>query len=289
MLLGLKKEIPKHLEKETIGRKSRTIKRPVRIAGKGLFTGCAAILEMQPAEDGIVFELPGGLLTADAHHVLSTPRCTILGSGKTQVQTVEHLLAALKAYQIDHVRIKLDGLEVPILDGSALPFVALIEEAGVQELDQERSIFRLSSPVFWSQGEAHLVALPAEEWKISYTLHYPQSSLIGSQFYSFIVEPQRFKEEIAPARTFCLYEEIAPLIENGWLKGGSLESALIIQGERVLNPGGLRLPQEMVRHKILDLIGDFSLMGVDLKAHILAIRSGHAANVAFAKKLLEIV
>lgn len=273
-------------------RKARTLKNSTSFTGKGLYTGVEVTLTLEPSEEGIVFErtdLPGSpRFTADVDNVLSTPRCTILGVNEVKVQTVEHLLAALKAYQIDHVCIKINGPEVPILDGSALPLVRLIEESGVMELQKEVPILSLPSPVFWSQGEVHLIALPAEEWRLSYTLHYPQSAFIGCQFYSFPVSLEGFKNEIAIARTFCLYEEIVTLIENGSLKGGNLDSALIIQGHRVLNPEGLRMPNEMVRHKILDLIGDLSLLGCDLLAHIIAIRSGHAANCALTKQLKEL-
>lgn len=273
-------------------RKARTLKNSATITGKGLYSGIEATLTLEPSNEGIVFErvdLPGApQFSAHINNVLSTPRCTILGNAEVKVQTVEHLLAALKMYQIDHVLIKLNGPEVPILDGSALPLLSLLEEAGLEELEKEVPIFHLPSPLFWSQGEAHLIALPSKELRLSYTLHYPQSTLIGCQFYSFPVDLEGFKNEIAMARTFCLYEEIAILVENGLLKGGSLESALIVQGERVLNPDGLRMPNEMVRHKILDLIGDLSLLGCDLRAHIVAIRSGHAANCALTRQLWEL-
>ncbi len=274
-------------------RKARTLKSSTSTVGKGLFSGAETTLTLEPADSGIVFErtdLPGSpQITAHVSNVLSTPRCTILGDSNIKVQTVEHLLSALKAYQIDHIRIKLNGPEVPIFDGSALPFVSLIEGAGVVELDKEAPVLSLSAPVFWSQGEVHLVAIPAEEWRLTYTLYYPQSPLIGCQFYSFSVSTESFKKDIAAARTFCIYEEIAPLIENGSLKGGSLDSALIIRDERILNPEGLRFSNEMVCHKIVDLMGDLSLLGYDLRAHIFAVRSGHAANVAFAKQLMEVV
>jgi UDP-3-O-[3-hydroxymyristoyl] N-acetylglucosamine deacetylase len=209
----------------------------------------------------------------------------VLSRAGASVHTVEHLLAALCAAGVDQLTIELSGPEVPIVDGSAAPFVSLIEEGGVEEMNEERPVWVVDRPCFWSQGDVHLIALPAAEYRISYTLHYPHSSFLGSQYYSFAVTPEAFKREIAPCRTFCLYEEIAPMIEKGLLRGGGLENALIIKDEGVLNPEGVRFEDEMVRHKILDLIGDLSLVGAPLLAHIVAIRSGHTSNNAFAKEL----
>jgi UDP-3-O-[3-hydroxymyristoyl] N-acetylglucosamine deacetylase len=227
------------------------------------------------------------ILVATLGTVQGTPRCTLLGDQQASVQTVEHLLAALKAYGIDNALIEISGPEVPILDGSSLPFVEMVERAGIVELASTRFIYGIQSPVFWSQGPIHLIALPASEYRISYTLHYPHCSLIGSQFYSCVVEQELFKKEIAPCRTFSIYEEIAPMIEKGLVKGGSLENAVLIKENTVANPGGLRFSDEMVRHKVLDLIGDLSLVPVPFVAHVIAIRSGHASNNAFAKELFN--
>lgn len=273
--------------------KQRTLGRPVSFSGEGLFTGqrIHLVLYPAPAGHGIVFkrlDCPGSTpLRATLDAVKATPRCTILGNEKIQVQTVEHLLSALRALHVDNALITLTGPEVPIADGSALPFVEMIKEAGLEDLEQERKIKTLLAPLFFSQDDIHLIALPAQEFRISYTLHYPHSPLIRSQFYSLVVEEDSFEKEIAPCRTFCLYEEIAPLVEKGIVKGGGLDSAVIIAEDRVLNPDGLRFSDEMVRHKILDLVGDLSLIGIPFLAHILAIRSGHSANIAFARLLFN--
>ncbi len=273
--------------------KQRTLGRPITFSGEGLFTGqpIDLVLYPAPAGHGIIFkrqDCPGSApLRATLDAVKATPRCTILGNDQIQVQTVEHLLSALRAFHIDNALITLTGPEVPIADGSALPFVEMIKEAGVDDLGLEREVKTLSAPLFFSQEDTHLIALPAQEFRVSYTLHYPQSPLIRSQFYSFVVDEEGFEKEIAPCRTFCLYEEIAPLVEKGILKGGGLDSAVVIAEDRVLNPDGLRFNDEMVRHKILDLIGDLSLMETSFMAHIFAIRSGHSANVAFARLLLN--
>jgi UDP-3-O-[3-hydroxymyristoyl] N-acetylglucosamine deacetylase len=269
----------------------RSLRRAVSFSGEGLFTGESVDLTISPAPagHGILFkrlDRPNSSpLKATLDSVKSTPRCTIIGNEEIQVQTVEHILSALRAFHIDNALVSLTGPEVPIADGSALPFCELIKEAGVKDLIEKRNIFTLSEPVFFSQDDIHLVALPSQEFRISYTLHYPFSPLIRSQFYSFSGDEEIFEKEIAPCRTFCLYEEIVPLMEKGLIKGGGLESAVVIAEDRVLNPGGLRFTDEMVRHKILDLLGDLSLMRIPLLAHILAIRSGHATNVAFAKLL----
>ena len=132
----------------------------------------------------------------------------------------------------------------------------------------------------------HLVALPCDEFRVDFTLHYPNSSLLQAQFYSTVVTPEIFEAEIASCRTFAFYEEIAPL-NKGYIKGGGLKSALIIREEMIINPEGVRFPEEMVRHKVLDVIGDLSLMGSGLLAHVIAIRSGHCSNIKLAQKILE--
>lgn len=219
--------------------------------------------------------------------VQSVPLCTTLAHQGASVQTVEHLLSALRAFEMDNVLIEIDGPEIPICDGSSLAFIDLIRSGGIDFQQEVIEPVEISKPVFWSQGDIHLVALPSKTYRISYTLHYPHSPLIGSQFFSIVLSEESFEKEIAPSRTFSLYEEIAPMIERGLIKGGGLESALVVQGDKILNPEGARFPNEMVRHKILDLIGDLSLVGFPFVAHIIAIRSGHASNRAFAKEIVN--
>lgn len=273
-------------------KKQRTLRGSISAAGIGLFSGEKVSITLSPAGEntGIVFQrvdLPHQpRLPAKSDYVQATPRCTIIGSGKIIVQTVEHLLAAIRAYNIDNVLIEISGGEVPIFDGSSKHFVELIEKAGICELEAEKEFLRLKAPIFWSQGDIHLIALPSDEYRISYTLHYPHSPTIGTQFYTFVLDQERFKNEIASCRTFSIYEEIAPMIDKGLVKGGSLDNAIIIKGGNIINPEGLRFPDEMARHKILDLIGDLSLVPPFL-AHVIAVRSGHSSNNAFAKELLN--
>ncbi len=273
--------------------KQKSIQNTISSSGVGLFTGKKVNITLSPADvdHGIVFQrvdLPDKpKIPANIKFVKETPRCTILGNGETSIQTVEHITAALSAYGIDNLLVSLDGPEVPIFDGSSASFVEMIEKGGICEQGSEKEKRKIQSPVFWSQGDIQIIALPSDEYRISYTLHYPHSSVIGSQFYSVVVNENKFKAEIAPSRTFSLYEEIAPLIERGLIKGGGLENAVVIKENSIVNPEGVRYPNEMVRHKILDMIGDLSLVGQPFLAHIIAIRSGHASNTAFAREIVN--
>jgi UDP-3-O-[3-hydroxymyristoyl] N-acetylglucosamine deacetylase len=269
----------------------KTIQREAFASGVGLFTGEKVSIKIcpSPPDSGIVFQrtdLPERpLIPARLSHVREAPRCTRLATDKTSILMVEHLLSALYAYGIDNARIEVEGPELPAGDGSAQLFVEMIEKNGVAVQDVSRKYISVSQPIYWSEGDIHLIALPAQEFRLSYTMHYPHSPLLRSQYYSFSLQPLRYKAEIASCRTFSLYEEIVPFIEKGIIKGGGLENALVIQGGRILNPEGSRFEDEMVRHKILDLIGDLALIGAPLLAHVIAVRSGHSSNVAFAKTL----
>lgn len=269
----------------------KTLKQSVSISGTGLFSGEKSTLTLHPApvDTGILFQRidlsDRPVIPATLDYVVSTPRCTVLGQKNCSIYTVEHLLASLKACEIDNAWIEISGPEVPILDGSSIQFVNLLETSGMELQEKEKPVYQLSKPLFWSQGDTHLIALPSEEYRISYTLHYPHSKILHSQYFSKDINSEVFKNEIAACRTFCLYEEIAPMIERGVIKGGTLENGVIIKEDSVMNPEGLRFSDEPVRHKVLDLIGDLSLIPVSFCAHIIAIRSGHASNVAFGKDL----
>lgn len=275
----------------SLSKNQKTLAEAVSMTGIGLFTGQKVEVTLKPAEPGfgICFQrvdLPNKpMLPAQVQYVRGTPRCTILGKNGTIVQTVEHILAAIKAFDIDNLLIEINGPEVPIGDGSGMPFIELIEEAGINYQKASKKFYHLTAPIFWSQGDVHLVALPSDDFRISYTLNYPTSDILRSQFHTVLVTEENIKDQIAPCRTFSLYEETVTLIEQGLIKGGSLENAVIIKGEAILNPEGLRFPDEMARHKILDLLGDLSLVGFSFFAHIMAIRSGHFSNTSFAKEL----
>jgi len=271
----------------------KTLQKEALASGIGLFTGEKVSVRICPAapNTGLVFqrvdlsEKP--LIPAKLSFVRDAPRCTRLATEKGSIIMVEHLLSALYAYGVDNARIEVEGPELPAGDGSAQMFVDLLEKTGLKAQKETRSVMTVSQPIYWSEGDVHLIALPSLEFRLSYTMHYPHSPLLKSQYYSFSLNPSRYKEEIASCRTFSLYEEILPFIEKGMIKGGGLENALVIRGDKILNPEGARFPDEMVRHKILDLIGDLSLIGSPLLAHIIAVRSGHLSNVAFAKVLAK--
>ena len=274
----------------------KTLKKEVVFSGKGVFEGQQAVVRLIPAPPGtgIIFkrvDLEGKpSIPAQLDFVSPSTRCTKIEQGKAGVLTIEHLMAALYSAGIDNLYVEVDGPEIPILDGSSLLFSQMIQSAGVLEQDQEKTIYKLLEPISWSQGDTHIIAIPSDEYRISYTLHYPHSPYLRSQYYSHVVSSENFLKEIAPSRTFALYEEIEFLLQKGILKeGASLENGVVIKGSEVLNPEGVRFPDEMVRHKILDMIGDLSLIGSSFVAHIIAIKSGHAANHLFGKELKNIL
>lgn len=274
-----------------VSTKQRTLQADQKIEGIGLFTGAHVSVCFQKAHEnhGIIFQrvdLPDQpCIPASLEHVYETPRCTQLADGPAHISTVEHMLSAFAAYQIDNVLVQLKGPELPAGDGSANMYVDLIERGEVMSQPTHRKVYKLKNSVSWSHGDTHLIAIPSDEYRISYTLHYPHSSFLKSQYYSFVVSAENYREQIAPCRTFSLYEEVAPMLERGLLKGGGLNNGVVIKGDSVLNPDGIRFADEPVRHKILDLMGDLSLMGIPFTAHIIAIRSGHFSNVSFAKVL----
>lgn len=271
----------------------RTLKKSVSFSGIGIHTGELVTMRFCPAEEGtgIVFkrtDLPGQPeIPATVEYVCDTARSTTIGIGPVRIHTIEHVLAAISAYQIHNLCIEIDNIEPPVANGSSDIFVRMIEEAGIMGQDGFVPIASLETPVHHTDGEIHLVALPCDHFRISYTLSYPETKALKAQHRSFAITSDTFKREIAPCRTFSLYKEVAYLMDRGLIKGGSLDNAVIIQDDVVFSKEGLFFEDEMVRHKILDMIGDLSLVGFSFNAHIIAIRSGHATNYALAKKLYE--
>jgi UDP-3-O-[3-hydroxymyristoyl] N-acetylglucosamine deacetylase len=268
-----------------------TLKQEVTFHGKALFTGLDVVVKLVPAppNTGIVFrrtDLPGfPEIPANTESVLEAIRTTKIGTPAVFVQTVEHCMAAFFACQVNNLIVEISGPEMPIFDGSASPYIELIEKAGILEQNVAQDVYVLDAPCSFTSGEAHIVALPSDELRISYTLHYPKSPYLQTQYFSSTLNSHSFKREIAPCRTFTLYEDIAPLIEKGILKNATLEHGVVIDGQRVLNPEGVRFSDEMVRHKVLDLLGDIALLGWQLRVHLIGIKTGHAANHAIAKEL----
>ena len=186
---------------------------------------------------------------------------------------------------IDNALIELDAEEPPICDGSSAPFIELIRDCGTSKQNALAKTLTLSAPLTWSQGDSHLVAIPHHCYHISATLCYPGEPLLDAQYHSIEISPETFATEIAPCRTFARYADVAPLLERGLIKGGSLDNALVVKGDQLLSKTPLRFSNEMVRHKILDLVGDLALLGGRLQAHVIAIRAGHTANCALARTI----
>jgi UDP-3-O-acyl N-acetylglucosamine deacetylase len=273
----------------------RTIKGALTIEGTGLQTGARTALTLKPSppSTGINFirvDLPNkpllnvGSIDVDKQGP-GFERRTTLGMGPLQIQTIEHLMAALSGLSIDNIIVELDGAEPPGLDGSAAGFVEAIKKRGITEQDAPRKCLELKEAVWCAGKDNLLAAFPDENFRVSYTMSYKASAL-GTQFYSIIVNEKSFENEIAPARTFCLEEEALQLLKMGLGKGANYENTLVM-GESGPLKNTLRFPDEPVRHKVLDLIGDLYLAGMPLKAHVVAIKSGHALNLELVKKLRQ--
>jgi UDP-3-O-[3-hydroxymyristoyl] N-acetylglucosamine deacetylase len=276
-------------------RHQRTLANEVSYTGIGIHTGQCVHMRFIPSEQGtgIVFrrtDLPGmPTIPATVEYVCDTSRCTTIGIGDVHIHTIEHVMAAVSANKIDNLIIEVSNLEPPVANGGSDVFVSMIEEAGIRELKSTTPIISLQSPVYWSDGDIHLVALPYDGFKISYTLDYPHTPALKSQYQSFTITPEIFKKELSPCRTFSLYEEVSALMDMGLIRGGSLDNAVIIKGDVIFSKEGLRFQDEMVRHKMLDMVGDLSLIGFDIQAHFIAIRAGHASNYEFSKKILQAI
>jgi len=212
-------------------------------------------------------------------------RATTIQVGHAKIQTVEHVLSALSGCGIDNVIIEMNASEPPIVDGSARPYVNMILEAGPVEQDKEREYFELDAPVSVTRGNSSIIALPNDTLKISCTSADDRG--IHTQHLSLSIDPETYQSQIAAARTFTIYEDIEELLKLGKIQGGSLDCAVVIKGDKILSKEPLRFKDEFVRHKILDIIGDVVLLGMPLKAHIVATRPGHAINAQLTKALFD--
>lgn len=277
--------------KEYFNRNQNTISSVGAFSGVGIHSGQEVNLKFRPAPEnfGIVFrriDLEGSPeIRASVDEVTHTERSTTIGGREASVSTVEHLLAAAYALQIDNMLIDIDGPEIPIADGSSQLYIEKLESLGLEPQEAPRATIHLRCPISWSQGDCHIVAIPSDTYQVSYTMCYPDITAVGTQFASFPIDKETFKSELASCRTFALYEEVEYLKKKGLIKGGSLDNAILIKGEGVLNPEGVRFSNEMARHKVLDVVGDLSLLGADLKAHIMAVRTGHASNFGLAQEI----
>jgi UDP-3-O-[3-hydroxymyristoyl] N-acetylglucosamine deacetylase/3-hydroxyacyl-[acyl-carrier-protein] dehydratase len=222
-------------------------------------------------------------IEARVENVVDTTRSTTLSKGNVKIHTVEHVLASFAGYGIDNAIIELDANEPPICDGSAREYCQLLQNAGTVLQGERREPYRVAEPLEVQMGETTITVLPHERLKISCTSADKQGRF--TQFYSLEISPETWEKEIAHARTFCFFEEIEFLIKNGLIRGGSLENAVVIRDDAVLTTEPLRYPEEFVRHKILDMVGDLALLGRPLCAHIVAIKPSHTANCELARQL----
>jgi len=255
-----------------------------------LHTGEKVSLKLQPApvDHGIKFKRKDltdePTIDAKIENLKTVERATTIGEGSVRVHTVEHVLAALSAMGVDNAIVEMDANEPPIGDGSARSYVDVIKRAGLTTQEAPRKFFNVGEPMhFESKSGALLILLPADEFRISCTQAGPNNRF--TQYLSTEITPLIFEREIAPARTFVYYEDVEPLMEKNLIKGGSLENAVVVRGDAILSKEPLRFPDEFVRHKILDIIGDLALAGTRLRGHIIAVKPGHAANAEVARAI----
>jgi UDP-3-O-[3-hydroxymyristoyl] N-acetylglucosamine deacetylase/3-hydroxyacyl-[acyl-carrier-protein] dehydratase len=274
-------------------RNQRTIKSPFEVSGPGLHTGAEAKVRVLPSEadSGVVLvraDLPDAPeIPAAYRYVADQPRRTTLKNEEAEVQTVEHLCAALTGLGIDNLRVEVNGPEMPGLDGSALPWLEQIVRAGVVEQKSPRKCLEIREPVAVVAGDSFISAVPHEQegLALAYTLDFPGTE-VGSQFLALEVTPETFREKIAPARTFCFASEIPELQQRGLGRGATRENTIIVGAPQDGAPPP-RFSDELVRHKVLDLLGDLFLLGADLHGRVVATKTGHSANRKLVGRLLE--
>ncbi len=266
----------------------RTLAKAVSCSGIGVHSGKKVNLNIKPApvNHGIKFvrtdlpDSPG--IAAHLNMVVDTSLATVIGYNGFIVSTIEHLMAAFAGLSIDNALVELDAYEMPIMDGSAGPFTRLIMSAGIRKQAESRCVFIVNEPIRYEKGDKSVCVYPSPEFKVTYTIDFPHP-LIRKQHFCLRLSDQSFERDISHARTFGFLHEIEYLKRYGFAKGGSLDNAVVLDEEGILNPDGLRYPDEFVRHKILDCLGDFSLLGMPILGHIVVRKSGHAFNHEFLK------
>ena len=265
----------------------QTLNRPATFSGTGLHSGNRVTMTIlpAPANSGVRFrrvDLDGQPeIEARVENVGETNRSTTLAKGNVKIHTVEHILAALAGYGVDNAIIELDANEPPIADGSSREFCKIIQEAGLVPQAEKREVFTPTEPIEMQSGETVMTLFPYDGFKLTCTSADKQGRF--TQFYSTDITPQTWEKELSHARTFCFYEEIEYLFKNGLIKGGSLENAIVIRDDAVLTTEPLRYNEEFVRHKMLDIVGDLSLVGRPVRGHLIAVKPSHAANCEFAR------
>ena len=270
----------------------QTLKNPLTISGIGLHSGARITLKLRPAaaDTGIIFHRTDGErivdIKATAENVVDTRMATVIGRDGLSVSTIEHFMAALAACGIDNLHVDIDGPEVPVLDGSAAPFVREILQAGTKQLVASRKFIAIRKPLEIIEGEKRISIIPSRFFRITFDIAFDHPA-ISLQQYSMKFSTETFCKDIAPARTFGFLHEVEHLKALGLARGGSLENAVVIDDQGVMNPEGLRYTDEFVRHKILDAFGDFSLIGSPLLGHIRAFKAGHDLNAKMVQKILN--
>ena len=270
----------------------KTISEKAICTGVGLHSGVATTVALYPARPGagIVFvrtDLPNAPEIPARRAALSSTRlATTLARGDATVGTVEHLLAAVVALGIDNLRIEVDGPEIPVMDGSAAPFVALLHEAGVFDQGVARRVMRIRRPISLRDGDRSIRVTPAQRLTVSYFVEYPHPAIGKQRVEALPIDAAHFARELARARTFGFLHEVEALWRGGLARGGNLENTVVLDERRVLNASGLRFADEFVRHKALDLVGDLALLGLPLLAHVDVERGGHALHQQLVERIL---
>ena len=272
--------------------RQRTIKKPVNCTGIGLHSGKKVNLAIKPApvNHGIKFirtdllNSPG--ITAHFNQVVDTSLATVIGSDGCIVSTIEHVMASFAGLSIDNALVELDAYEVPVMDGSAGPFIEMIKRAGIKNQSAPRHFFLIKEPIMLEEGDKSVSVYPWTTFKITYTIEFDHP-LIKKQTYSINLSDEIFESTISRARTFGFLHEVEYMKRYGLALGGSLENAVVIDKDSIVNEDGLRFENEFVRHKILDCLGDFSLLGMPVLGHLIVVKSGHAFNHAFLEKFFS--
>lgn len=269
--------------------KQTTIAKKVEGVGIGLHKGEPIKIILEPLEKdmGIVFYRSdlGTSFRAEPKNVINTQMATVVGNEKGYVSTIEHLLGAINGYGIDNIRIVLDANEVPVMDGSAISFCMMLDEAGIKELDGDKKVLVIKKDVEVKEGDKYVKVSPSKNPKFNYTIKF-ENPVIGKQSYTFEFSKQNFINEIARARTFGFLKDVQKLNAMGLALGGSLDNAVVIDDTHILNPEGLRFEDEFVRHKILDAIGDISLLGAPMVGDYEAYAGSHDLNHKLTKAIL---
>ncbi|SFV74821.1 UDP-3-O-[3-hydroxymyristoyl] N-acetylglucosamine deacetylase [hydrothermal vent metagenome] len=267
-----------------------TIKNPAELVGIGLHKGSPVKLRLEPlpANSGIVFYRSDvdTSIPLKPENVVDTKMATVIGKNGHVISTIEHLLSAVYAYGIDNLRIIVDADEVPVMDGSSASFCMLLDEAGIQELDVPKKIMKIKKEVEVKEGDKYVKLSPASDLQYGFTIKFPHP-VINKQEYVLKFTKESYKQEISRARTFGFLYEIQYLRSKGLALGGSLENAIVLDEKKVLNPEGLRFKDEFVRHKILDAIGDMSLIGMNFMGNYEAFAGSHDLNHKLTLELLK--